>query len=342
MGVQLSGLAEPTKITFEQLDGKKIAVDALNSIYQFLSSIRQPDGTPLMDSKGRVTSHLTGLFYRTTNLIEYGIKPIFVFDGKPPQLKGKTISERKQIREAAAEKWKAALAEGDIESAKKHAQASGRVTEEMLSDSKKLLSSLGLPCITAPGEGEAQAAHMNKKGDVYASASQDHDSLLFGAPILIKNLTISGRRKMPGRQEYIEVTPEQIELKTFLSALGITQEQLILVGLLAGNDFEEGVKGIGPKKALELVKKHPTLDSLLNSEHAQKFEGLDFPEVYDIFAKPDVTDDYAIEFGEIRADELRKLLCEEHDFSVERVNKVIERLEKRAKAGTQSKLEKWF
>jgi len=342
MGVQLSGLAEPTKITFEQLDGKKIAVDALNTIYQFLSSIRQPDGTPLMDSKGQVTSHLIGLFYRTTNMIEYGIKPAFVFDGKPPVLKGKTITERKQIRENAAEKWKAALAEGDIANAKKHAQASGKVTEDMLSDSKKLLSSLGLPCLTAPSEGEAQAAYMNRKGDVYASASQDHDSLLFGAPILIKNLTISGRRKMPGRQEYIEITPEQIELSSFLSNLGITQEQLILVGLLVGNDFEEGVKGIGPKKALDLVKKYPTLDSLLRSEHAPKFEGLDFPEVYDIFAKPNVTDDYKLEFGAIQPEALKKLLCTEHDFSEERVNKVIERLEKRAKAGTQSKLERWF
>lgn len=342
MGVQISGLFEPAKITFEQLDGKKIAIDALNSLYQFLSSIRQPDGTPLMDSKGRVTSHLTGLFYRTTNLIEFGIRPIFVFDGKPPKLKGKTISERREIREAANEKWKAALAEGDLESAKKHAQASGRITEEMLEDSKKLISSLGLPSMTAPSEGEAQAAHMNKKGDVYASASQDYDSLLFGAPILIKNLTISGRRKMPGRQEYIEITPEQIELRSFLQTLGITQEQLILIGLLVGNDFEEGVKGIGPKKALDMVKKHPTLDSLLKSEHAEKFSELDLPEVYDIFASPEVTDNYRIEFGEIRPEAIKKLLCEEHDFSEERVNKVIERLEKRAKAGTQSKLEKWF
>jgi len=342
MGVQLSSLVDAKELEFNQLTGRKIGVDALNVLYQFLASIRQPDGTPLMDSQGRVTSHLTGLFYRTVKLLEFGIEPVFVFDGRPHEKKGDTIEARKKVRAKAEGAWREAQEKGDLKEAKKFAQASGRITGDMMDEAKSLLRALGVQSIDAPSEGEAQAAHMVKNGSLYAVASQDFDSLLFGAPKTIRNLTVSGKRKIAGKSEYIEVKPELIELDKFLSTLNITQEQLILIGLLVGNDFEPGVEGIGPKKALDLVKKHPTLDSVLNSEIKDKLEGLNFPEVYDIFAKPNVTDEYDINPGVLDREEVKRILCTEHSFSQERINANLDKLEKSLLSGRQSKLEKWF
>ena len=342
MGVQLSNIIKAEDLEFKQLSGRVIGIDAFNVLYQFLASIRQPDGTPLMDSYGRVTSHLTGLFYRTVKLMEFGIEPVFVFDGKPPEYKRKTIESRKKTRQKAETQWRTAQKEGDFKKAKKFAQASSRLTSEMLDEAKALLSALGIPSIEAPSEGEAQAAHMCKKGELYAVASQDFDSLLFGAPRTIRNLTVSRKRKVPGRSEYIEVKPEIIDLKKALNGLGISQEQLILIGLLIGNDFEPGVSGIGPKKALDIVKEHPDLESLLGSEIKDKIEGLDFHDVYEIFASPEVTDDYLIEKKELDIDEVKKILCSEHNFSKDRVSGTLEKLEKALLAGRQSKLEKWF
>src|SRR3989344_9396763 len=212
MGVDLGDLIQKQEIELEDLRGRKIAIDALNAIYQFLSIIRQPDGTPLMDSHGNITSHLSGIFYRTTRLMEMGILPCYVFDGEPPKLKAQTVAERKEIRKEAEEKWKEAQKKGDLIEARKYAQAASKVTEPMLEESKKLLTAMGIPVVQAPSEGEAQAAFMCQQGDFYAAGSQDFDSLLFGAPRVLRNITITGKRKIPRKNVYIEVKPEMIDL----------------------------------------------------------------------------------------------------------------------------------
>lgn len=240
MGVPIGDLVPRKEIDLENLYGKKIAIDALNAIYQFLSTIRQRDGTPLMDSKGRITSHLSGLFYRTINLMEAGIKPAYVFDGKPPEFKRKELEKRREAREEAELKWKEALAKGNLEEARKYAQRATKVNEMLIEDAKKLLQLMGIPIIQAPSEGEAQAAYMASKGDVYASASQDYDSLLFGAPRLIRNLTITGKRKMPGKDVYVEIKPELVVLDEVLKELKITREKLIELAILVGTDYNPG------------------------------------------------------------------------------------------------------
>ena len=191
MGVNLSPIVEAREIELEELRGKTIAIDAYNTIFQFLSIIRQPDGKPLMDSEGRVTSHLSGILYRTANLIEAGIEPSFVFDGKPNELKAGTIEERIARREKAKLEYEEALAEGDMKKAFSKAQQTARMTPEILETSKQLIKLMGLPVVQAPSDGEAQAAYMCGKGDVYAAASQDFDSILFGAPLLVRNLSIA-------------------------------------------------------------------------------------------------------------------------------------------------------
>jgi len=333
MGVDLKDLVEVKEIELEDLVGKKIAVDALNTIYQFLSIIRQPDGTPLMDSKGRVTSHLSGLFYRTCRLLEMGVIPCYVFDGKPPKLKAETVEKRHKIRESAEKKWRQALKKEDLVEARKYAQGSSRVNEEMLEESKELLKAMGIPVIQAPGEGEAQAAYICQKNDVWAVGSQDFDSLLFGAQRLIRNMTITGRRKVPRQNRYIEIKPELLELDKILNALGITRENLIEIGIMVGTDFNPGIKGIGPKKALKQIQEKDWKELEYQVEPEQ---------VKNIFLKPEIKKDYTLNWTEPKIEKILEILSEKHEFSRERIENAIKRLEKAAHAKDQQSLEKWF
>ncbi|MCD6278914.1 MAG: flap endonuclease-1 [Desulfurococcales archaeon] len=328
-----------------ELRGRIIAIDAYNALYQFLTAIRQPDGTPLMDSKGRVTSHLSGLFYRTINFVEAGVKPVYVFDGKPPELKARELSERTAVREEARRKYEEAVAAGDIEAARRYAQMASRLTTEMVEDAKRLLSAMGIPWVQAPSEGEAQAAYMALRGDVWATASQDYDSLLFGAPRLVRNMTISGRRKLPRKNIYVEIKPEVIELEKVLKLLGISREQLIDIAILLGTDYNpEGVKGVGPKTALRLIRTHGNIENTLKALPTARFP-VPPGEIKKLFLKPDVTDSYKLEWSEPESSEVVSILVKEHDFSVERVKSALERLRKayreHIKGGVRG-LDAWF
>src|SRR5437879_965095 len=291
MAIKLSDIVvlEPRKL--EDFSGKILAIDAFNTLYQFLAIIRQPNGTPLMDRQGRVTSHLSGLIYRLSNFVEAGIKHVFVFDGQPPRLKARTIQSRGEIKRRAEREWREAVEIGDLATARTKARQPARLTDGMVDQSKRLLDLLGIPTVQAPGEGEAQASAMARDRTAYAAASQDFDSLLFGSPRLVKNLAISGRRKLPRKEAYVEVHPEEISLEATLSNLGITRQQLVDMGLLIGTDFNEGVKGIGPKKALALIKKHGSLEGVL-AELGVDIESKD--EVRKIFLVPNVLDQVAI------------------------------------------------
>jgi len=244
LGVDLRDIVPKAVVKLEDLGGKSVAIDAFNAIYQFLSIIRQPDGTPLQDSAGKVTSHLSGLLYRTSNLLEMGIKPIYVFDGAPPAFKREEIQRRHQIKVEAQVHYEKAVAKSDVPKMRMFAQASTTMKDYMKTDSQRLLDLMGLPWVQAPSEGEAQAAYMTRKGETDYCGSQDYDSLLFGAPMLLRNVTISGRRKLPSKNVYVDIIPEVISLREVLKDLGITHEQLIDVGILIGTDFNpDGVKG---------------------------------------------------------------------------------------------------
>lgn len=343
MGVNLRDLVPKTTVSLTDLSGKSIAIDAYNALYQFLAIIRQPDGTPLKDRTGRITSHLSGLLYRTSNLVELGIKPIYVFDGIPPTLKEAEIKRRMQIKEEALIKYEHAIKEGRIEEARMYAQATSRLKDDMVKDAKHLLTALGVPWIQAPSEGEAQAAHLVKRGDADFCASQDYDSLLFGAPRLVRNVTISGRRKLPRKNVYIEVVPEIVELEKVLKELEITYEQLIDVGILVGTDFNpQGVKGIGPKTALKLVKEYGTLENLLPHLEIAQFP-VEPRKIKEIFLNPKVTDNYQIEWNPPDTEAVIDFICRERDFSEDRVKKAIEKILKGIKERKEkTTLERWF
>jgi len=343
LGVNLRDLVPKTIVKLNSLSGKSVAVDAYNALYQFLAIIRQPDGTPLKDRTGKITSHLSGLLYRTANLVEMGIKPIYVFDGVPPTLKEVEIKRRMRVKQEALIKYERALKEGKIEEARTYAQATSRLKDYMTEDSKKLLTQMGIPWIQAPSEGEAQAAHLVKKGDANYCASQDYDSLLFGAPQLIRNVTISGRRKLPRKNLYIEVQPETVELSKVLRELNITYEQLIDVGILVGTDFNpDGVKGIGPKTALKLIQKHGALEKLLLTIEEAEFP-VEPQRIRQIFLHPKVTDNYRITWKEADPQAVVDFLCRERDFSEERVQKALKKMsEGFREAKGKVTLETWF
>jgi flap endonuclease-1 len=341
LGVNFKDLIPKTQVKLEDLGGKIIAIDAYNAIYQFLSIIRQPDGTPLKDSTGKITSHLSGLFYRTSNLIEMGIKPIYVFDGESPTLKAAEIERRKQVKVVAAVHYEKSAASGDTAKMRMFAQATASMKDYMLSDSQKLLGLMGVPWLQAPSEGEAQAAHMNKKGDADFCASQDYDSLLFGACKLLRNVTISGRRRRG--KATIEVVPEIVELPKTLHECGLNREQLIDVGILIGTDFNpDGVKGIGPKTALKLIKQYGSLKNAVphieNLTFADKIE-----EIQQIFLHPKVTDNYTIQWKEPDESGLIDFMSREKEFGEERIKKSIERMTAGSKKQRgKVSLEKWF
>jgi flap endonuclease-1 len=339
MGLNLGDIVKATPKKIEDFRGKVVAIDAFNTLYQFLAIIRQPDGTPLKDRRGEVTSHLSGLLYRTANLVQSGISPVFVFDGEPPKLKAKTIKDRAEVKQRAEREWKEALEEGDLQKARSKAMQTSRLTAEMVVQSKRLIELMGLPTVQALGEGEAQASAMAAKGDVFAAASQDYDSLLFGAPTLIRNLTITGRRKLPRKNVYVDVEPEQVELDSTLSSLGITREQLIDMGVLIGTDFNEGVRGVGPKKALNLMKECGTLERAMEKLGIQIENAM---EIRQIFLKPPVTPDYSLQWRDVDTDGVKKLLCEEHDFSPERVTVALEKMSEAARSRKQRSLDQWF
>lgn len=343
MGVNLRDLVPKTTVKLEDLSGKSIAIDAYNALYQFLAIIRQPDGTPLKDNLGKVTSHLSGLLYRTSNLVEMGIKPIYVFDGIPPTLKEVEIKRRMRVKEEAAIRYEQALKAGKTEEARVYAQATSHLKDYMAEDSKKLLNLMGIPWIQAPSEGEAQAAHLARRGDADYCASQDYDSLLFGAPKLLRNVTISGRRKLPSKNIYVEIVPEVVELEQVLKECGITYEQLIDVGILIGTDFNpDGIKGLGPKTALKLIKEHGSLENTL--PHLKNAEFPAEPQrIREIFLKPRTIDSYRIEWREPDVEGVVTFICKERDFSEDRVRKTLERMQKGTeKLKGKTTLEKWF
>src|SRR3989338_8701707 len=303
MGVQFTDLVPKHQIDFEELKNKKIAVDASQMLYQFLSSIRQPDGTPLSDNKGRTTSHLLGLSTRIPNLMARNLQLCFVFDGIPPKLKHGEIEARRARKEEAREKLATAREEEDYELISKYSKQSISVYKEMTEEAKKLIAAFGLPVIQAPSEAEAQAAYLAEKKFVDFVASSDYDSLLYGAPFMVRNLTLASRRKLPSGQ-YITITPEIISLTETLETLGIKRDQLIYLAILVGTDFNPaGIKGIGPKTALKLVKEHKQPEKIL-AQHPD----LDWKEIFNLFKKIPVEKSIKLKWRQPDTEKIRKIL----------------------------------
>jgi flap endonuclease-1 len=323
VGVLLTPIIVKETPALSELAGRRVAVDGNGELYQFLALIRAPDGTPLQH-RGRVTSHLVGLFYRTTRLIgEHGLELAFVFDGQPPALKLSEIVRRRAVRARFQREADEARAAGDLGRAYAKSTMTSRLTREMVEEARELLELLGVPVVQAPGEGEAQAAFMAARGDAWAAGSKDYDALLFGAPRLLRFLTIRGREFLPSKGTFRRLTPEVIVSGSLLAHLGVSGEQLVDLAILVGTDFNAGVKGIGPKKALQLVRTFGRLEDIPVEIRDCVPE---FPAVREIYLAPSVTSDYALRFGAPDERGVLRFLCDERGFSRDRVLAAIDRL----------------
>ncbi|MBT3463894.1 flap endonuclease-1 [archaeon] len=328
MGTKLSNLLITKEITIHSLMNKKLAVDAYNQLYQYLSTIRQSDGSPLKNSKGKITSHISGLFFRTVNLMEKGIKLAFIYDGVAPDLKKKEKDRRRAIKEEAVKLYEKATKDQDIESMNKYAKRTSRLTSEMIEESKELLSALGIPHFTAPSEGEAQAAYMVKKGEFYGIISQDTDSLLFGATRVIKNLTISKKKRFPGSPAYKKNEPEIINLKDNLNNLGIDIEQLIALSMLVGTDFNiGGIKGIGPKKGITLIKEYKNnFEELFKEVKWNEYFDYPWTDVYYTIKNMPVQEEYSLKWNPPNINKVKEILVDKFEFSENRIESTIKKI----------------
>ncbi len=350
MGVALTEFVTGKPIRIDSLGGKTVAIDAFNFLYQFLASIRGPDGALLTDSKGNVTSHLTGLFSRTSRLMQAGIKCVFVFDGEHPALKQREIERRSKIKEQARAEYEVAKEREDIDGMKKFAQRTTKLTPQMVEESKALLLALGLPVVQAPSEGEGQAAFMAAKGDVDFIASQDTDSLLFGAPRVVRNLSILGKRKKVSKVTFEQVSPEVVTLSDVLNELGLDRKQLIILSILVGTDFNVGgIKGVGPKTALKLVKaagaaggSDANYDAMFAAQQWSTFFEYSWHDVYDLFWNMPTTNDYLLEWKPVNETRIIELLVDKHEFGAERVKATIADLKKKTESTAQQGLGAFF
>lgn len=327
MGVKFKDITTAEPIEMNDIKGKILTVDASNLIYKFLSTMRQPDGTPLKDSNGNITSHLSGIFFQTSTLISKQIKPVYVFDGKSPELKSKTVQERIEVKKESEKKYLEAKESGDMETARKYASRTVHLDKEIIESSKKLLELMGLPYVQAKTEGEAQASYMVAQKDAWAVVSQDYDCLQFGATRMLRNFRLSQSSK----------NMEIISLQKTLDDLKLTRKQMVDLAMLVGTDFNEGIYGIGAKKGLKLMQKYGSLEAALDK--LDKTIEVDPDEIREIFLNPDVVTDYDIKFKTPKKEKLLDFLCGDHDFSEERTLASIDKLKKET---AQTSLNQWF
>lgn len=336
------------QVQLKSLTGYKIACDASMAIYQFLISTQGYNNyglSELKDKDGNLTGHLQGLLSRSILMLENGIKPIWVFDGKPPELKLELLKERKDNKESAKEKMNKAIEEDDKDAVLKFAGQTVRVTSQMTEDAKRLIRALGLPCIEAPGEAEAECTYLVKQGHAYAVASEDMDCLTFGTERMIRGFN--------SKDEPVSI----ITLKDVLKELEITMNQFIDICILCGCDYTGTISNIGPIKAYNFIKEHETIENVLlfvdddnlnNTKKKTKYEYSLENFKYDLvrkeFNSPLVLDNTQVNitFSKPDEEEIRKFLIEEKGFSENRINSALSRLESAKNKSNQGRIDSFF
>uniref|UniRef100_A0A336KU20 Flap endonuclease 1 n=1 Tax=Culicoides sonorensis TaxID=179676 RepID=A0A336KU20_CULSO len=317
--------------------GRKVAIDASMCLYQFLIAVRA-EGAQLTSVDGETTSHLMGTFYRTIRLVENGIKPVYVFDGKPPDLKSGELAKRAGKRVEAQKALDKATEAGDAAEMDKFNRRLVKVTKEHCNEAKELLKLMGIPYVEAPCEAEAQCASLVKTGKVYATATEDMDALTFGSTILLRHLTSAEARKLPIQEYYYEKV---------LKGLELNEDEFTDLCILLGCDYCDSIKGIGPKKAIELIVKHRSIEKILENIDTTKYivpEDWNYELARKLFKEPEVADPNEIElkWKEPDVDGLVAFLCGDRQFNEQRVRSGAERLIKSRSTGTQGRLDSFF
>jgi len=326
MGLAIGDLIVKNEIELSNLKNKVLGVDGHNITYQFLTTIRDLNGEYLTNSEGRITSHIIGLFYRLSKILEEGITPVFCFDGKSLDLKKETIEKRKDLKILAEKNAEAKKLSGDTEAMANLLKRTAKITPEMINDAKELLDAFNIQNFDALHDGEAQLSVMNIQNKIDGIISQDYDVLLLGGKDLYRNIGISGKKKAPGKDYYLQIKPELINLEENLEKLEITREKLIWLGILIGTDFNEKVPKVGPKTAIKLVKENDSLENIY--KQLNYTPNFDYKEVFNIFWEPKAKDIEIEKFSSPNYDKIKELLLEKYEFNEERVINTLEKLEK--------------
>ncbi|CCG85153.1 Flap endonuclease 1 [Taphrina deformans PYCC 5710] len=319
--------------------GRKVAIDASMSLYQFLIAVRQQDGQQLQNETGETTSHLMGMFYRTLRIVDNGIKPLYVFDGAPPKLKSGELAKRIARNAQASADAAEAKETGTAEDVDKFSRRTVRVTKQHNEEAKLLLKLMGIPYVEAPCEAEACCAQLAKEGKVYAAASEDMDTLCFNAPVLLRHLTFSEARKEP---------ISEIQLSKALDGLGMNMDQFIDMCILLGCDYCDPIRGIGPKKAHDLILEHKNIETILENLKGSKYEvpaEWPYKDARELFRNPDVhpwIKDLNLEWVDPDIEGLIAFLCTDKGFAEDRVRSGATRLQKATKQKQQGRLDGFF
>lgn len=323
----------------EAYTGKLMAIDASMCLYQFMIMIRDNRAGSyqnMTNEDGQVTSHIIGMLSRTLRLMENGIKPVYVFDGKPPELKLGELASRRQKREDNEANLQKALEEGDQEQILKSTKGTTRVTKEHNEQTKRLLRLMGVPVVEAPSEAEACCAALCRDGKVYASATEDADCLTFGTSVLVRNLMAAESQKR---------TILEVNLALALEQLNITMDQFIDFCILSGCDYCDTLKGIGPHNAIKLLLQHGSIEKVLENLEKDKIPAnFRYEDARDFFKACESVDTAScnFEFKEPDFDGLTKFLIEENSFAPERVARYVERLKKAKSKTKQQTLSSFF
>lgn len=322
--------------TIKHYFNRVLAIDASMSLYSFLISIRTDvvESAQLKNSEGKVTSHLSGMFYRTINLLENGIKPVFVFDGKPPELKQHVLKQRGARREKAESQLKDALKEQDKTEILKMEKRLVKVKAEETEETMLLLKLMGVPVIQAPCEAEAQCAFMCKTSKVYGVATEDMDALTFGCPILLRNVFAPAKKAK---------TIVQYDLETLLSRLELTMEQFIDLCILCGCDYTEKIKGVGPHRALELIRKHKNVENILRlPKFSEEKDKVKYEEAREMFKNHEVDKQIKLVWKPAKEDEIIDLMVNKNGFNLQRIQNGLLRIKKATKKGGQTRMDSFF
>jgi flap endonuclease-1 len=270
--------------------------------------------------------------------MENGIKPIYVFDGKPPTLKGGELAKRMERRAEAQENLEKATETGDAENMEKFSRRLVKVTKEHGEECRTLLKLMGVPFVEAPCEAEAQCCELVKTGKAYAIGTEDMDALTFGGEVLLRHLTFSEARKMPIKE---------FHYSKIISSLEFTQSQFIDLCILMGCDYCDTIKGVGPKRAIDLIKEHKSIEVILEKIDTSKYtppENWLYKEARELFLKPDVTDGNTLDLVWSPPDEegIIKFMCVEKGFAEDRMRNGIKKILKSRSTGTQVRLDSFF
>lgn len=322
---------------WKALSGRKVAIDASMSLYQFLVAVRQTDGNQLTGEDGKETSHLIGMFYRTIRIVENGMKPVYVFDGKPPDLKGDELDKRLEAREKAQKQVEDS---GTAADAARFERRTVHATKEHNEEAKKLLRLMGIPVVEAPSEAEATCAALAKSGKVWASGSEDMDTLTFGSNVLLRHLTAGDQKKNPIME---------IDLHKALDQMELSMPEFIDLCILLGCDYCTPIRGMGPQTALKLIREHRSIENIqaaLEKQGGKLQIPEDFPTdiVRNLFVNPEVIDpnEVQLKWSPPDVEGLVDFMVKEKGFSEDRVRQNAAKLAKAAGTKPQGRLTDFF